>query len=120
VLRGRLQHVHPQRASLGACDPAGRVDLDAAHAVRPDQDGVLQRPERSGVVARALCGHTLAVLLSEQHRGRDILRGLREDDRGRTLIHGQVPGASRLVVARMLREDDPSVQRRGKLTRTSR
>jgi hypothetical protein len=54
VLAGGDGHVLPLGAGFGAGGAGGRVDVDAPHAPRLEQDHILERLERHGAVAGAL------------------------------------------------------------------
>ena len=91
-LLGRGGHdLAPERAGPDAGPFGPRVDLDAAHARGLDEDRPLKRPHRRGAVARSLRREPQSARAGElDHRG-DVLRGLGEDDRDRTLVDGEVP-----------------------------
>ena len=97
VLGGGAGDVGPDRAGLGAGAAALGVDLDDAHAVRLDQDGVVQRSLGEGGrgVAGALGGNAHAARRAgELHDGDDVRHGLGLGDGDRALVDGQVPGLS--------------------------
>ena len=99
VLGGGADDVGPQRAGLGAGAAAVGVDLDDAHAVRLDEDGVVQGRlgERGGGMAGALGGDAQAALAGEVDDGDDVGDGLGLGDGGRALVDGEVPRLPRLV-----------------------
>jgi hypothetical protein len=117
MARGRLDDVHPEDARLHPGDPARGIDPHTLHPVGPDQNRVLQRGERCRVVSGALRGDALALLAGEQHSGRDVAGGVREDHRRGTLIDGEVPGPAGLIVARVRRAHDLPFEVQGETAR---
>ena len=106
-MRGRgLGDLEPERAGLHPRRLRHDVDLDAAHALRGDQDRVLERRDRRGVVARALRRDLEPggprVAHDRQHVGGV---GGERDERG-ALVDGEVPGAPRQVPLGLVGGDD--------------
>jgi hypothetical protein len=81
-----LDDLEPNRPRLDAGGPASRIDRDSAHPLGPEQDRVLERVERPGVVSGALRRDPLVELAREQNSCRDIQRGLRKRDGGGPLV----------------------------------
>jgi hypothetical protein len=99
VLAGRADDVAPQCAGLDAGDTALRVDLDAAHLMGLDEQGVAEVAERRSVVAGALRGDAQALTLGVEDGGDDLLGIAGHGDSGGALIDREVPGWTHLVVA---------------------
>ena len=110
LLGRRLHDLEPQDAGLDASGQVVRVDLHCAHAGRLQQDGVLERPERCGVVAGALRGDAKPALAGEVDRRDHVVGGLGVDDRGGPLVDGEVPRLAGLVPALVARRDDLAVE----------
>ena len=85
-LGGTRDHVLPLGAGADAGAAGVRVDLDALEPVGLQQDGVLERAERPGVVAGPLRRDAEALGSREAHDLGDVVRGPRERDRGRPLV----------------------------------
>jgi hypothetical protein len=64
-IRRLRDHVAPLRAGTDAGDAALDVELDALHRIGLDEDDVVQRAKRLGVVTRALGGDLHAVRAGE-------------------------------------------------------
>jgi hypothetical protein len=107
--RGRGQ-LPPQHARLESGDAGVRVDLDAAHARGPQQQGAVQRPHRGGPVASALSGDAQALLAGHRDGRDDVVRGLGEGHRRGALVGGQVPGLAGLVPRGVGGDYEPAVQ----------
>jgi hypothetical protein len=111
--RGGFDDLLPDDARLHARHLPARIDLDTGHPLSLDQNGVIERAERAGVVPGPLSGHSQAVFAREQHGRPSVLDGFGERDCRRALIDRQVPGRSRPVIGAMLRDEQPLVRRRG-------
>ncbi len=73
VLGSRLDDLDPDHARLGARNPRVRVDRDAAHPLRLEQDRVGHVAHRRGTVARSLRGDAQPVRLRERDDCRNFL-----------------------------------------------
>ena len=113
----RPRRPEPEDAGLHARDAVHRIDLDAAHPLGLEQDRVLERAERAGIVARALRRDSLVELAREQNSRCDILRRLRKHDRHGSSVDRQVPGSSRFVEARVLGDHDLARESRSQRAR---
>jgi hypothetical protein len=71
-----------------------------------DQERVAEVAEGRRVVAGALRGDAQALALGVEHGGDDLLGIARHGDSGWTLIDGEVPGWTDLVVACVARTHD--------------
>ncbi|HLL85844.1 MAG TPA: hypothetical protein VK387_00870 [Thermoleophilaceae bacterium] len=106
VLRRGTGDVAPPGARLDARPGSVGVELDPAHAARPQEDGVLERGDGGGVVAGALDGDAHPAPAGEPHGGLDVLRRLGEGHRGRVLVGCEVPRPPGVVLLRTLGGDE--------------
>ncbi len=106
VLRGRLDDVLPQRAGLDAGDSRLRVDQHALHALRLQEQRSLQGAQRRGPVTGALRRDTPATGAGELDCCDDLGGRLRQRDRLRPLVGGEVPGLACAVPVVRFRVDD--------------
>jgi len=107
---GEHSRFHARAASRG-------VHLDRPHALRPEEQDTVAPPDRSRVVAPALEGDPEAVLCRERDGCCHVLRRLREDDRSRLLVDGQVPALPGDVPPLVAGDGDPARQPEGELGR---
>jgi hypothetical protein len=98
--------VHPLRAGLDARHAVRLVDLDAAHLMRLDEDGVVERAERRGVVARRLHRDPQPVAAGEVHEHLDVGRAARDRDERGALVDGEVPRLAGVVPRLFTGQDD--------------
>jgi hypothetical protein len=82
--------MHPRDASLG-------VDLDAAHELRREQDGGVERSHRGRVVAGAVGRDPEPVAAREVDDFDDVLGVGGPGHQRPALVSGQVPGSPGLV-----------------------
>jgi hypothetical protein len=97
VRAGGVGHVPGARACLHAHSPCVRVDGDAAHRRRLQQDRALERTECLRAVARRLRSDAETFLAREPDDGLDVLATGRLHYRIRPLVHRQVPGAAGVI-----------------------
>jgi hypothetical protein len=106
VRRGRLGDLEPQGAGLDPGDLRGGIDLDAAHLLCREEDRVVERRDRRGVVAGALGRDAEAVAPREGEDRHDVVGGRGQRDVGGPLVDREVPGAAREVPLRLAGRDD--------------
>jgi hypothetical protein len=100
AVRGsRVGDLLPDDAGLDACAAVVRVDVDAAHACRPQEDRAREVADRSGGVAGPLWGDAQALGARCPDRVGDIGCRLGRDDGHRALVGGEVPRGAGLVPA---------------------
>ena len=104
-LGGARDDLLPLRAGPDAGDAALDVDLDAAQLVGLEQDRVLHRPERLGVVARPLRGDLEAVVPRVLDDRDDVALVLRDGDERRLLHEAEVESLCRGLPAGTARLD---------------
>ena len=110
VRDGGVDHVEPDDAGFGPRDSCGWIDAHAAHAVRLDQDRVLQRPQGRGSVARPLRRELEPVPPGEPDERDDVAGRLRQCDRPRALVDREVPRLPCVVPAGIAGEDELAVE----------
>jgi hypothetical protein len=119
VRRGRLGHLDPQRPGRDARDLRLDVDLDAAHALRGDQDRVLERRQGDAVVARALRGDLQAGAAGVGDDVDDVGGVDGEGDERGALVGQEGPGAAGEVVLGVAGQDDVAGERGGEGARVA-
>ena len=90
----------PAHAGADADAPRLGVDLDLVEVAEVDEDRVLERAVRPGVVAGRLGADPEAVLTGVADRGDDVALAGGEHDRGRLLVDEEVEGAAGVVPSR--------------------
>jgi hypothetical protein len=92
-------------AAVGARDPRLRVRLHTPHGGEVDDDATLASRQPGRTVPAGLHGDLEVVLAGEADSCRDLGRGRRADDDGRTPIVDRVPQPTRVVVRIVARRD---------------
>jgi hypothetical protein len=111
----RLRRCVDLAPDAATTDPYGaglRIDRDRLHRREVDHDPVVDAAEAAPVVASAVHRERLIVLAREADRRRDVARVRAERKHRRTAVDHGVEERSRLVVARVVRPDQPVTERR--------
>jgi hypothetical protein len=112
-LRGPRHDRGPLGAGADARDATLGVDLDALEAIGLDEDHVLERAERLGVVAGALRRKPEPVRGCEPDQLHHVLLAGRKRRERRLLGNGEVVGLGGFVPAGVARRHEQSVEAAG-------
>ena len=96
---------------MDAGDPPGRVDFDASHASRRQQDRVGEWAERHGAMAGCLRGDAQLVVARVVHDRADVIGVQRHRDQRGMLVDGEVPRLASRIPFRLAWCHDPASDR---------
>ena len=106
MFAGRDREGLRERSRLDARPTRGRVDLDAAHPLRLQEQRVPAPVDRARVVAAGIEGDAKAVLGGKADGGHDIVGRLGVDDGDRPLVDREIPRLPRGVPGFVARQHD--------------
>jgi hypothetical protein len=116
VLVRRLVDLAPRAAAADADGPGLRIDVDVLERGEIDDDTVVNSAEPGSVVAASADGEGQVAVAGERDGPRDVARAGAARDQGGPLVDHRVVDRAVLVVGRVLRADQLSLERAAEFT----